>query len=170
MEIKFRGSYDKNLFFKSVQLANQSARRKPWVLPVISVVVLVAFIILIFRLVNSRDVIGNSSYIVIVMIAGGFSVRSYLLPYLAARKLWANPAVQEEHAGSISSKGIIYYLKKGKNEMPWERFNRVRRIKGITTLVTRDGLLLIFPRNFFASEIDWQRFNQLVETKTITIN
>lgn len=169
MEIKFSGRYDKNLFFRSIHLANQPARRKPWVLPMITTTVVVIFIYLFYRLMSTRDILGNASYIVIVMIAGSFVARSYFLPYLVARKLWVNPAIHEEHNGSVSQTGIVYYLKKGKNDIPWERFNRVRRANGITVLVTRDGLMVTFTKNFFRSEPDWQKFNHLVDSKIITI-
>jgi hypothetical protein len=169
MEIKFSGRYDKNLFFRSVHLANQPARRKPWVLPMITTIVLVIFIVLFFRLMSTQDILGNASYIVIVMIAGSFVARSYLIPYFVARKLWGNPAIHEEHTGSVSQTGIVYYLKIGKNEISWERFNRVRRAFGITVLVTRDGLMVTFTKSFFRSEPDWQKFNQLVDSKIIMI-
>jgi hypothetical protein len=169
MEINFHGRYDKKLFFISVFIANQPSRRKPWVLPVITAIVLLAFILLAIRLIETRDVIGNASYIVIVMIAGSFVARSFLLPFWAARKLWTNPAVHEEHQGIISSKGIIYRLKIGQNDIPWSRFSRVRRVLNVTALVTRDGLLIIFPNWFFRSESDWKRFNQLVDSNILSI-
>jgi hypothetical protein len=169
MEIKFRGKYDKRLFYKSVMLANQPARRQRWVQPLMLVFVIVAFCILVIRIVNSGNVMGNASYIVVVMITASFVVRSYLLPYLAARKLWTNPALQEDLSGSISQQGIVYTLKNSHNEMAWSRFNRVRRTNEITTLVARGGLLVIFPRRFFRSDSDWQKFNQLVDTKIVAI-
>lgn len=169
MQIKFHGKYDRRLFYKSVMLANRPARSQRWVQPLMLVFVSVALCILVIRLVNSGDLLGNASYIAVVMIAGSFVARSYLLPYLAARKLWANPAVQGDLAGTISRQGIVYSLKQGQNDMPWSRFRRVRRANGLTTLVARDGLLVIFPRRFFKSDTDWQKFNQLVDTNIISI-
>ncbi|HBG74677.1 MAG: hypothetical protein A2X25_11640 [Chloroflexi bacterium GWB2_49_20] len=169
MEIKFRGKYDRKLFFKSVRLANQPARSQRWVQPLMLVFVAVALWVLVIRLADSGDILGNASYIAVVMIAGSFVARSYLLPYLAARKLWANPAVQGDLAGSIAKQGIVYSLKQGQNEMPWSRFRRVRKADGLTTLVARDGLLVIFPRQFFKTETDWQKFNQLVDANIIAI-
>jgi hypothetical protein len=125
MEIKFCGKYDKNLFFRSVLLANQPARRQRWVQPVMMAFSGVAFYVLVIRLVSSGDLIGNASLIAVVMICAGFIARPYLTSYLGARKLWANPAVQEELTGSISKRGIVYSLKIGQNEMPWSRFSRV---------------------------------------------
>jgi hypothetical protein len=133
------------------------------------VFVLAALGILVDRLVTSRDLLGNASYIAVIMIAGGFVARGYLLPILAARKLWANPSLQDELSGSITRNGIIYSLKQGQNEMPWNRFRRVRRAPGLTTLVARDGLLVIFPRRFFRPDNDWFKFNQVVDSNLIPI-
>lgn len=169
MEIRFHGIYNKNLFYRSVFLANQPTRRKPWVLPLITLVVLIVFVILVTKLLFTQDILGNASYIVIVMIAGSFVIRSYLFPFLAARKLWANPAIHIEHSGFITQEGITYELKNGKNKIQWERFSRIRRSKEVTILVTRDGLLVIFPRYFFESDLDWKKFSQLVESRIITI-
>jgi hypothetical protein len=169
MQIKFRGRYDKKLFFRSVRLANQPARSQRFIQPLMLVFVLAALGILVDRLVTSRDLLGNASYIAVIMIAGGFVARGYLLPILAARKLWANPSLQDELSGSITRNGIIYSLKQGQNEMPWNRFRRVRRAPGLTTLVARDGLLVIFPRRFFRSDNDWFKFNQVVDSNLIPI-
>ena len=169
MEIKFQGKYDKNLFYRSVRLANQPARSQRFLQPLMLVFVTVALGVLVVRLVNSGDLLGNASYFAVIMIAGSFVARAYMLPYLAARKLWANLAVQADLKGSITRSGITYSLKQGQNEMPWSRFRRIRRATGLTTLVARDGLLLIFPRHFFKTDTDWQKFNQLVDTSIIAI-
>ncbi|MFH2040469.1 MAG: YcxB family protein [Chloroflexota bacterium] len=169
MEIKFRGKYDKNLFFRSVRLANQPSRNQRFLQPLMLVFVVVALGVLVVRLVNSGDLLGNASYIVVIMIAGSFVARAYMLPYLAAQKLWVNPSVQTELGGIVTRKGITYSLKQGQNEIPWNRFRRIRRAIGLTTLVTRDGLLVIFPKHFFKSDTDWLRFNQLVDSSIIVI-
>ena len=169
MEIKFHGKYDKQLFFRSVRLANQPARSQRFLQPLMLVFVLAAIGVLVARLVESGDILGNASYIAVIMIAGSFVARAYSLPYFAARKLWANPALQEDLRGSITRNGIIYKLKQGQNEMPWSRFRRIRRARGLTTLVARDGLLVIFPRHFFKTDNDWLKFNQLVDNSIIAI-
>jgi len=169
MEIKFHGKYDKNLFFRSVRLANQPARSQRFLQPLMLVFVLVALGVLVVRLVNSGDILGNASYIAVIMIAGSFVARAYMLPYLAARKLWTNPALQADLKGSITRNGITYSLNQGQNEMPWSRFRRIRRARGLTTLVARDGLLVIFPRHFFKTDNDWLKFNQLVDNSIIPI-
>ena len=169
MEIKFRGTYQKRLFFSAVRLANQSKRRNRLVQPLMLVFIVVAFAVLIYRLIVSGDILGNASYIAVVMIAGAFLLNAFLQPYLAAKKLWLNKNLHEELRGKVSNEGVEYKLEQGKNLIPWNRFNRVRKLMSLTTLVTKDGLLLVFPRYFFSSDKDWQKFNNLVDTRIISM-
>jgi len=133
-----------------------------------TITVLVAMVILVMRLIQTRDVIGNASFIAVLMIIAAFVLRTNLLPYLAARKLWLNLALKDELRGSVDQNGITYHLKVGENRMTWNRFVRVRRKSGLNTLVARDGLLLVFPRRFFQSDRDWDGFNQLLDARIIS--
>ena len=157
MEISFRGQYSKELFFKSVMLANQPPRNRRLVRPFMLVFILVAIGVLISRLIETGNIYGNAMYIVVVMIVSAFLVRSYLQPYFGARSMWANPSVRRKLAGVVTKKGITYLLEAGTNEILWERFNRVRKGNNLVTLVTREGLLVIFPRTFFKNESDWHQ-------------
>jgi hypothetical protein len=170
MEISFRGQYDKNLFYRSVMLANRPPKNRRVVQTFMFVFIVVAIVVLIIRIINTRDILGHAAYITVVMLIGAFLARSYLQPYLAARKMWNNPSVRRMLAGVVTKKGIEYRLDAGKNEIPWERFTRVRKVQNLITLVTREGLLVIFPRSFFKSEAAWQKFERLVDTKIVSLN
>jgi hypothetical protein len=169
MEISFRGQYDKELFFKSVRLANRPPKNRRFVPTFMLVFIMVAIGVLVLRLLETGDILGNATYIVLIMIIGAFLVRSYLQPYLAAREMWANPSVRRKLAGVVTKKGIVYQLEEGNNEISWERFLRVRKARNLTTLTTREGLLVIFPQHFFKNDTNWQRFNSLVDSKVVSI-
>lgn len=170
MEIAFRGQYDKNLFYKSVMLANQPPRNRRLVQSFLLVFIVMAIVVLVVRLIETRDISGHAIYITVVMLIGAFLARSYLQPYLAARKMWINPSVRRKLAGIVTKKGIEYRLEGGINEILWERFMRVRKAQNLITLVTREGLLVIFPRTFFKNDGDWQKFERLVDTKIVSVN
>jgi hypothetical protein len=170
MEIAFRGQYNKNLFYKSVMLANQPPRNRRMVQSFLLAFIVVAIVVLVIRLIETGDILGHATYITVVMIIGAFLARTYLQPYLAARKMWKNPSVQRKLTGVVTKKGIEYRLEAGNKVIPWERFTRVRTLKNMVTLVTREGLLVIFPRTFFKNEGDWQKFERLVKTKIVSIN
>lgn len=169
MEIPFHGQYDKELFFKSVRLANQPPRNRRLVRTFMLVFILAAIVVLISRLIETGDILGNATYIALIMLIGAFLARSYLQPQLAAQKMWNNPSVRRRLNGVITKRGIIYHLEEGNNEIPWERFLRVRKAQNLTTLTTRDGLLVIFPQRFFKNQADWQRFNSLIDSKVVSI-
>jgi hypothetical protein len=170
MEIAFSGQYDKELFFRSVMLANQPPKNQRLVRSFMLVFILAAVVVLIARLIDTGDILGNAMYIAVVMIVGAFLARSYLQLYLGARSMWANPSVRRKLSGVVTKKGIRYQLEEGHNEILWERFNRVRKVNSLVTLVTREGLLVIFPRTFFKNDADWQRFERLVDTRIVPVN
>ena len=170
MEITFRGQYDTNLFYKSVLLANQPPKNRRIVQSFMLAFILVAIVVLVIRLFQTRDILGHATYITVVMLIGAFLARSYLQPHLAARRMWNNPSVRQKLGGIVTKKGIEYRLEAGNNEILWERFTRVRKAQNLVTLVTREGLLVIFPRSFFKNETDWQKFERLVDTKIVSVN
>jgi hypothetical protein len=170
MEIPFRGQYDRELFFKSVMLANRPPQKRRVVQILMSIFIVIAIVVLIARLIESVDILDNAMYIVVVMLISALLGRSYLQPYLAAREMWANPSVRRVLTGVVTKKGIEYRLKEGVNEIPWERFSRVRKVRNLVTLTTREGLLVIFPRTFFNSQSDWEKFERLVDTKIVPLN
>jgi len=170
MEISFRGQYDRELFFRSVMLANQPPKNRRFVRTFMFVFIVVAIAVLVSRLIETGDILGNATYIVLIMIIGAFLARSFLQPYLAARSMWTNPSVRQKLTGVVTKDGIMYQLEAGNNKILWERFNRVRKANNLVTLVTREGLLVIFPRAFFKNETDWRKFERLVDTKIVTIN
>ena len=86
MEITFRGQYDKNLFYKSVMLANQPPKKRRIVQSFMLAFIVVAIIVLVIRMIETRDVLGHATYITVVMIIGAFLARSYLQPYLAVER------------------------------------------------------------------------------------
>ena len=170
MEISFRGQYDKDLFFRSVMLANQPPKSRRFVRMFMFVFIVAAVAVLVLRLIETGDILGNAAYIVLVMMIGAFLARSYLQPYLGARSMWANPSLKQKLTGVVTKDGVIYKLETGDNKILWERFNRVRKANNLITLVTREGLLVIFPRAFFKNEADWRKFERLVDTRVVAVN
>ena len=170
MEITFRGQYDKDLFFQAVTLANPPPKGRRFARTFMLVFIMVGLAVLISRLIETGDILGHATYIALMMIIAAFLTVSYLQPHLAARKMWAIKSVRQKLAGVITKKGIEYHLKAGDNQIKWERFLRVRKAHNLLTLVTREGLLVIFPRTFFKNDSDWQKFARLVETRIVAVH
>jgi hypothetical protein len=169
MEIKFRGQYDKALFFKSVRLANQPPRNQVRFLWLMLAFAVGAIILLLYRVFETQDFAGNAillgAALILLAVLGGI----FLWPYFSARKMWENPGTRRELKGQITNQGITYVLDEGLNEIRWERFRRLRKSEVVVTLVRNDGLLLIFPRRFFKHDADWRKFNKLVSSKIASL-
>ena len=170
MEIKFKGQYDRKTFFRAVQIANQPRGNRRLVRPTMLVMLVVAAGVLISRLLENWDVMDNAMFIVVVMILGSFVFRAYTATFFAARRMWANPNLWVPLVGQVNKKGITYILEEGVNEIPWERYSRVRKKPDMIALVTRDGLMTAFPRTFFKNDSDWRKFIKLVDTSVVSMN
>jgi len=169
MEMSFRGQYDKELFYQAVLLANRPTRSRRLMNNMLLLFVFAAGVVLAMRLIESGDILDHATYITVLMIVAAFTLRPLIQPRLAARSLWADPGVQRKLNGTISNQGITYILPNGKNHIPGENINRLRKRPGVVTMITITGLLLIFPQRFFKNVPDWNRFNRLIEKKVISI-
>jgi hypothetical protein len=165
MEIHFQGQYDRDLFFKAVALANRPPKNRQRLLSFMLVIAIGALGVIGYRIATSGDWVGNIIYLAAAIFMGGFVGQIFLRPFFVARKLWDNPGTRRALNGRITNQGITYIFPEGENQIPWTRFNRLQKTKELLTLVRNDGLLVIFPRPFFKSESDWQKFNKLVDSK-----
>ena len=163
MEIKFQGKYDKATFFKSVRLANSPAGKQRRFLAIISIFALISIGLLLYRVIESGDLMGSAILLVAAIALGGGAAWPYLRVYFTARKMWANEGTRRPLQGVVTNQGISYMLAEGCNEIRWERFSRVRKTGDLVTLVRSDGLLLVFPRSFFKRDADWRKFSRLID-------
>ena len=167
MEIKFQGQYSQEVFFKAVRLANQPARNQKRFLWFMLVFALGALILLTYRVIDTRDFSGNAillgAAVVMVIVIGGI----FFQPHFTARKLWANPGVRRLLKGRVNNQGVTYTLDEGDNVISWKRIARVRLGVELVTLVRNDGLLLVFPRQFFTRDSDWRNFLKLVQKMVV---
>lgn len=165
MEIKFQGQYDRRTFTRAVRLANQPPRNQARFVWFMLLFAVGALVLMVYRVIETRDLGGNA------VLLGAAALMSLAVGWVAFRpdfialKMWANPGTRRELKGTVSNRGIIYELREGRNEIRWERFNRVRVRGEIVSLVRRDGLLVVFPRRFFKRDSDWRKFLKLVESK-----
>jgi hypothetical protein len=165
MEIQFRGHYDRETFFKAVKLANRKNKNQRQLIFIATIFALVAAGILLQRVLQSGDWASNLIWLLAALVLGGTVAWINLAPYFAAWKMWGNPGTRRELRGQVTNQGIVYDLKEGRNEILWGRFTRVRTGPDFVTLVRNDGLLIVFPQNFFRKSADWRKFFKFVERK-----
>ncbi len=165
MEIHFRGQYDRETFFKAVQLANRKDKNQRRIILVAAGFAVAATVILISRVIQTGDWASNMIWLLAALVLGGAVTWIYLNPYFAARKMWANPGTRRELQGQITTQGIVYMLPEGRNEIPWSRITRFRMTPEFVTLVRNDGLLLVFLPRFFRKSANWRKFIKFLERK-----
>jgi hypothetical protein len=168
MQIKFNGKYNKKLFFNAVRLANEPGRTSRLMYIFVGMVFGVITITTINEIIKTSDFAGQIIEIALILLMGLVLYQAYIPPYLGARKMWTVELEQRIFSGIISKNGITYNFPKGDKAYTWADFNRLRKMPNLITLITLGGMLLIFPRHFFKSDADWERFGKLVGTRVIS--
>ena len=167
MQIKFNGIYDKKLFFNAVRLANEPGRTSRMLYILVAMVFGVVTVTTIGEIIKTGDWQGQIIEIALILLMGLVLYQAYIPAYLGARKLWTQELAQRQFNGYVTAKGITYKFEQGNKFYDWSDFNRRRQVVGLATLITLGGMLLIFPRHFFKSDADWEKFINLVETRVI---
>ncbi len=169
MQIKFNGKYDKELFFKAVRFANEPGRSSRIMFILVGMVFGVMTVITINEIIKTGDIAGQIIEIALILLMGLVLYQAYVPSYLGARKMWTVELEQRIMSGTVSKQGITYNFPKGDKSYAWSDFNRLRKMPNLITLISLSGMLLIFPRHFFKSDVDWERFTKIVETSVIAV-
>ncbi len=172
MEIPFKGQYTQLEFARAVQLANRSGGRSRfggWML----VAALAAVIFLSGKSFFSESSSTGDPFIFIRIALAGLMLLAFLLfdparAYLQTRRLWKNPAMQQQISGRVNHTGLVYTNVSPFRTVPWGRFARLRLNKDLASLLTADGVITVLPRRFFKSESDWQAFCKLAQSRLTT--
>ncbi len=80
------------------------------------------------------------------------------MSWRAASQLWRHEATRAPVSGRVTGSGIVY----AERTYKWEDFARVRKTKDLIVLITADGTASIYPREFFESDADWEKSQQLI--------
>lgn len=169
MQIKFNGQYDKDLFFKAVRVANQPDRNARLIYIFVALVFGVLLVTTTQNVLQTGDWAENLISIALILLMGVVLYQAYLPPYLGARKMWTPELAQRTFKGIITKNGITYTFPQGEKAYSWGDFNRLRSTPSFVTLITLTGMLLIFPRPFFKTAADWERFKSVVETNVVSV-
>jgi hypothetical protein len=166
MQIRFQGQYDKDLFFKAVALANRPTKDRQRLLSIMLVIAIIAIGVICYRIITTGDLLSNAIFLAAAIFMAGFVTQIFVRPNFVARKLWSNPGTQRPLKGTITKQGISYVFPEGETTINWGHFKRVQKTDDLVTLVRgKDGLLVVFPRTFFKSQNNWQKFKRLVDEK-----
>ena len=169
MQIKFSGKYDKKLFFNAVRLANEPGRSSRMLYILVGMVFGVVTVTTINDIIATGNWADNMIDIALILLMGLVLYQAYVPTYLGARKLWTDELAQRIMSGKVSKSGILYNFPNGDKSYGWSDFNRLRKTPNLITLITLDGMLLIFPSHFFKKDADWERFVNLIDTSVVVV-
>lgn len=168
MKIPFEARYDRQTFYWAVRLAN-APRRGGRIVFWLAVGAFLALLWVTFSVWSqTRSLAGIAMYLLLLLILLAFILQGLLPPWLAARKMWQNPRVRRPLKGWADKRGLVYDLPEGQQVFPWTRFIRLRRNGRLLTLVTREGLMLLFTPAYFRRPADWQRFLALIQSHIVS--
>ena len=165
MDIEFQGQYDRRLLQRAVALGTTPSTPRlilRWLLVALAVAGLI-FIVVYVATSGEFNWLRVGRLLVGYALLAYFALQPFFAPRRAAAQLWKRVEQNRTCTGRITSAGITFAGEYVTREIPWDRFMRVRKSGDLVVLMTADRTLTIFPRSFFASDADWQRFRQLVD-------
>lgn len=171
MEIEFQGQFDKVTIYKAVKLANKPSKRNSIIrigLTILFLAIYIAYFISVGNQENlsTFDFLRAGRHLFTLPFIAFFLLQPYISSYFTASNLWKNPSMQKPLSGAISNQGIAYISSsKTRHEIVWDRFAKKQSSENLIVLLTADGILSIFPRQFFKTADDWQRIKQLIDFK-----
>lgn len=173
MEVEFQGQYDRASLFRAVALANQPSRRGAILRIGLATLILVVYVVYFVHAAledtsSTFDILRAGRHLVTMLIFAGFLLWPYISSRFTASKIWKGSSVQCMLTGRISSEGTVVLRASGaQEETPWERFAKKRISDDLIVLLTADGILFMFQRNFFKTDRDWQRVKQWVNFEVL---
>jgi hypothetical protein len=95
---------------------------------------------------------------VTIVLLGYWALQPYVRAWLAATRPWRAPTVIPSLRGVISSERIVSNASPAGAVEKRDTFLQARVRDDLVVLLGVDGLATILPRQFFATEDDWQGF------------
>lgn len=99
--------------------------------------------------------------------AGSYTKEQWSRGLRAAAEPWRGADRHPSLKGVITNEGILSNASASGSVDRWDRFLRAFVRDDMVVLVGSDGLAILLPRTFFATEDDWQQFRQLVRFNAI---
>ena len=170
MEVTFYGTYDKQMFLDALRLIE----KKSMLNTVVRYVALVLSLFIIGGTIYGWLIEGmdqsNLGRILRNLITASLFGYYFLSPILARRKavtILFRAAPRRTVQGNANHEGISLGPKENRDTIKWERFISKGEENKLFALMTVDGFLAIFHKDFFATESDWQRFKQMANQRVI---
>lgn len=170
MEVKFYGTYDKKMFTEALRLTER--------LPKLSIIFryfalglsLLIIVGTIYGLITEGWGQAETGRVLRNLAAAIFIGYFYFSGMIARSRSIANlfrAGPERTMQGNINPEGVTLGTTNQNVIIPWDRFISKGEKEQLFALMTVDGSMAVFHRDFFATESDWQRFRQFANQKVI---
>jgi len=170
MEVTFNGTYDKEMFIEAMRLTErQTVLGKVFRYLALGLAILViggSLYAWFTEGMDSADLPRLARNIITALIIGYY----YFSNILSRRSLLAklfDSTPKRTMQGNASVAGIAIGPDAGKTLFKWEQFTSKGERGNIYALLTTDGSVAVFHKDFFTDETDWQRFKQMANQRVI---
>ena len=165
MSIEFEGFYNQKVLYKQATLVEHPStkvlfRRFAFGIPL---GLLLAWLV--------RDMYHSKQYftrytfgvLILAVLFYKVAIESFVSPYLAMLQALVMTKKELFRKGKISSEGICYIVPDlFEPTTPWSKVYRVKKADDLVVLFVDSASPIAFPRSFFKSGPDWQKFNSWV--------
>lgn len=170
MDVAFYGTYDKPMFLEALRLTERNTR----LVTVFRFLALVLSVLIIGGTLfawlsggmDQSDLPRLARNIITALIIGYYYFSGLLARQRLLKSLFSSGREQTMQ-GNANPEGISLGSKNNKVLFKWEQFVSKGERGAIYALLTTDGAVAVFHRDFFATESDWQRFKQLADQRVI---
>jgi hypothetical protein len=157
--IQFSGQYTFDQFKKAQTAASGLRRPFRWMLlPIAAVILLGVGVPLV------KEGMAPAEWLpVLVFLVLGTGV--YMFRRMTIRQNFeSNRALDRPISGTIDEEGVELVSQYGQSRTPWPVYYQARVSKNMVLLYQSTTQALFLPREFFASDSDWDRFIEIVRT------
>ena len=167
MEIDFEGQLTREELFRAVALANQPSRHRATARFGLAVLAAGVYLALLISAAgggfSSEERTRGIRLLITLLLVELLLFQPFYMPYFTARKLWSNALMRTPDKGSITDHGVVYQMGDAVGEYPWESYAKLRKSDKVAALITADRILCPFPRSYFHSAEDWDRFIKIAD-------
>lgn len=170
MEVLFRGTYDKRMFLEALKLSEKRSALNTF----FRYLALALSLVIIAGTLYSWLVEGvdptKAGRLIRGLITAALLGYFYFSAIISRNRSVANlfkSGPKRTMQGSVNLEGVTIGTAPQGVLLDWNRFMSKGEKGPLLSLMTVDGSVAVFHRDFFGSESDWQRFRQLVNQKVI---
>lgn len=157
--IQFSGQYTFDQFKKAQTAVSGLRRPFRWMLWPIAVVIFLGTVLPMLR--EGTDPAQWLPGLAVLLVVGGL----YMFRRMAIRQNFeSNRALDKPITGTADEEGIELVSQYGQSRMPWSAYYQAKVSRNMVLLYQSTTQALFLPREFFASDSDWDRFVQIVRT------